>query len=111
MWLWNRDDTIAGHKRRYTKKELINKLELNGFKIITIRYFFIFITPLLYLRTILNKDDKSNVKEEEYSNDISMNPIFSNILLFISRIENKLNKLLPNFFGGSLFVIARKIDK
>ena len=26
MWLWNRSDAIAGHKRRYTKKELINKL-------------------------------------------------------------------------------------
>ena len=111
MWLWNRDDTIAGHKIRYTKKELIDKLELNGFEIVTARYFFIFITPLLYLRTILNKDDKSDIKEEEYSNDISMNPILSNILLFISRVENKINKFLPNIFGGSLFIIARKKDK
>lgn len=108
MWLWNRDDRIAGHKIRYIKKELIQRLENNGFEVLTVRYFFIVITPLLFLRRVLNKDDGSKVKEEEYNSDISMNPMLSKILLFISRIENKLNRFLPNWFGGSLFVIARK---
>ena len=65
------------------------------------------IVSLLFLRKILNRDDGSEVKEEEYHNDISMNFI-SNILLFISRIENKLNKFLSNWFGGSLFIVASK---
>lgn len=108
MWLWNRDDAIAGHKIRYTKKELIQRLENNGFEVLNIRYFFIGITPLLFLRKILNKDDGSKVKDAEYNSDISMNHILSKILLFISRIENKLNRFLPNWFGGSLFLIARK---
>ena len=108
MWLWNRDDTIAGHKIRYTKKELIGKLEKGGFEIITARYFFIAITPLLFLRRILNKDDGSTVTNEEYSKNTSMNPTLSKILLFISNIENKINRFLPNLFGGSLFIIARK---
>lgn len=108
MWLWNRDDAIAGHKIRYTKKELIKKLEANGFDVLTAKYFFISITPLLYLRTILNQDDKSDVKEEEYSKNLSMNSTLNSILLSISRIENKINKFLPNFFGGSLLMIASK---
>ncbi len=107
-WLWNRDDAIAGHKRRYTKKELINKLKVNGFEILKARYFFIGIIPLLFFRTILNKDDKSEVKEIEFSNDISMNSVLSNVLLFISRVENKISHLLPNIFGGSLLIIAKK---
>ena len=111
MWLWNRDDAIAGHKIRYTKKELIEKLENSGFEIITARYFFMAITPLLFLRRVLNKDDGSKVREEEYSNDISINPTLSKILLFISNIENKINRFLPNLFGGSLFIIARKKNK
>jgi len=108
MWLWNRDDAIAGHKKRYTKKELINKLESNGFVILKARYFFIGIVPLLFLRTVLNSDDKSEVKETEFSNDISMNSVLNNVLLFISRVENKINHLLPNIFGGSLLIIAKK---
>lgn len=34
----------------------------------------------------------------------------SSILLFISRIENKINDFLPNIFGGSIFLIGRKND-
>lgn len=108
MWLWNRDDAIAGHKIRYTKKELVKRLEQNGFEVLSARYFFMAITPLLFLRRVLNKDDGSKVKNEEYNSDISMNSTLSKILLFISRVENKLNKFLPNWFGGSLFIIARK---
>ena len=108
MWLWNRDDTIGCHKIRYTKEKLIKKLESNGFKILKAKYFFISIIPLLWLRTILNKDDASNVKEEEYNKNISINHMVNNVLLFISRVENKINNLLPNLFGGSLFVIAIK---
>lgn len=110
MWLWSRDDAVAGHKTRYIKKELVKKLETNGFKILNARYFFISIIPLLYLRTILNKDDKSTVTEREIGKGVSMNSILNSILLFVSRIENKINNLLPNFFGGSLLIIARKND-
>jgi hypothetical protein len=37
-----------------------------------------------------------------------MNQNISKILELISNVENKLNEFLPNWFGGSLFVIARK---
>ncbi len=111
MWLWNRDDSIGGHKIRYTKKQIVSKLENNGFEILSARYFFISITPLLLLRRFINKDEGDTVKVEESDNDISINPILSKILLFISRIENKINRYLPNVFGGSLLVIARKNDR
>lgn len=109
MWLWNRDDVIAGHKIRYTRKELVQSLKSNGFEILSARYFFMNITPLLFLRRFLKKDDGLKVQDEEYSSDISMNPWMSAFLLFMSRIENKLNKFLPNWFGGSLLVIAKKV--
>lgn len=110
MWLWNRDDAVAGHKKRYTKKQLIEILERNGFEILFARYFFMFITPLLVLRRIFNKDNKKIVKNEEYGNEITINPIINWILLKLSKFENKINKYLPNLFGGSLFIIARKND-
>ncbi len=110
MWLWHRGDAVAAHKIRYTKKELINILRNNGFEILTARYFFISILPLLFIRRMINKDDGSKVREEEYTKGNSMNSFLSSLLLLISRIENKLNRFLPNAFGGSLFVIAKKND-
>ena len=109
MWLWNRDDAIAGHKIRYTKGDLEARLKDNGFDIQVSRYFFISIVPLLLLRTRLSKDTGFSVQDSEYEKDLTLNSMINNILLFISRMENKLNKFLPNFCGGSLFIIARKI--
>jgi len=109
QWLWSREDTIASHKRRYTKNELIEKLQENGFEIITAKYFFISIIPLLYLRTFLSRDNDSIIQNHEYDSEISIHPILNTILLSISRFENKINNFLPNIFGGSLFIIASKL--
>lgn len=109
MWLWNRDDRLAGHKRRYNKKELISKLERSGFKILNSRYFFISITPFLLLRRILN-NDTNKCGLEEY-NGLNINKFINKILLIISRFENKINNYLPNFFGGSLIIVAKKSSK
>ena len=108
MWLWNRADTVAGHKIRYNKKILSKKIEKTGFKIIKERYFFISIVPLLLLRSFIKHDNKSCIKYDEFKNDISMNSIINKILLFVTRIENKVIDYLPNYFGGSLLVIAEK---
>lgn len=110
QWLWSRDDTIAKHKRRYTKKELVNKLQKQGFEIISAKYFFMSIIPLLLLRSIINRDSKMEIVESEYSDAISINPIINAVLLLIVRLENKISKFLPNVFGGSLFIIAGKSD-
>lgn len=107
-WLWSRDDVIAGHKRRYTKKELVEKLQGAGFEIIVSRYFFISIVPLLFLRTFIHKNDGSSIAKEEHDLDISINPVLNKILLNLTRLENKLNKFLPNLFGGSLLILAEK---
>lgn len=110
MWLWNRGDAIAGHKIRYTKNNLAERLNLNGFEVLTARYFFISIIPLLFLRKIINVDHGKKVEDKEYSKGNSMNKYLSSFLLFICRLENKLNKFLPNIFGGSLLIIAKKND-
>ena len=108
MWLWNRDDVVAGHKRRYTKAMLNAKLEEAGFEIMVSRYFFIFIIPLLWLRTIVQRDSKESVRQEEYQQELAIHPLINKVLLGLSRFENWINHLIPNIMGGSIFVIARK---
>jgi len=107
-WLWSRDDIVAGHKRRYNKTDLIQKLQKFGFEVVVSKYFFISITPLFLLRKILHKDTHQPVRDNEHNSGLYIHPIINFILLHISRLENKIHYLLPSFFGGSLFVIARK---
>lgn len=107
-WLWNRDDTIAGHKRRYSKKQLLSVVEEAGFKVEKIRYFFIFILPLLWLRTLLNRDIQAPVKDNEYMINIKINPLINWCLLKLCDLESMINKYIPNIVGGSLILIAEK---
>ncbi len=108
MWLWSRDDKIAEHKIRYTKYTLKDALKASGFEVIEMKYFFIFIVPFLWLRKILHSDLNSEVSAVEKKTDITINPFLNKILLGLCRLENKVRKVLPNLFGGSLLVVAKK---
>ena len=106
QWLWSLYDNVAHHKRRYTKRDLREKLKENGFEVIEIKYFFMCIAPLLFLRRIFKPDKGGNYAG--YRAEDSVNNRFINkIFLWLCRIENRMIDFIPNFFGGSLFVVAR----
>lgn len=109
-WLWCRDDRVAGHKRRYTKITLRRAAKAAGFRIVEVRYFFIFILPLLWLRHIVNKDNGEMVQETEREQEIQINPLVNKVLMGVSLLENKLCRFLPNIMGGSLILVAEKDD-
>lgn len=106
QWLWSLYDRVAHHKRRYTKHALREKLERNGFDVMEEKYFFMFITPLLLIRRFLYPD-KGETYEGYKTKDSIANPFINKIFLWLCRIENKLFDFIPNFFGGSLCVVAR----
>ena len=107
-WLWSREDAIAGHKRRYTRSVIARELEKAGYQVIENRYFFVLILPLLWLRKFLCPDRGLEVTEQEQEKEISLNPVLNQILLGLCRLENRLRTLMPNRFGGSLMVVAKK---
>ncbi len=108
QWLWNRDDAIAAHKRRYTLRELKIVMEKAGFETLHGRYFFVSILPLLLLRRILNADNGSPVEEKEHHQEININPLINRILLKMSRLENRFAPWMPNLAGGSIILVAKK---
>lgn len=107
-WLWNCQDEISGHKRRYTREMAVEKLQSAGFDVVVTRYFFISLVPLLLLRRLLNQECHASPNSKIQKGDISINPLLNQLLLSISRAENRLNTFLPNCFGGSLLLIASK---
>jgi 2-polyprenyl-3-methyl-5-hydroxy-6-metoxy-1,4-benzoquinol methylase len=109
QWLWSLYDRVAHHKRRYTKKDLIETLEKNGFEIIEMKYFFILITPLLLIRRIFKADKGGNYTGYRAEDSIK-NHFMNKFLLGLCRIENRFIDYIPNFFGGSLCVVARVVN-
>ena len=107
MWLWSTVDEASGHKKRYNRKELLQLMDESGFEVQYSSYFFIFIVPLLYFRALMNRKNKGkNITEMNTGSFINNFP--NKVLLGITRLENRLRRFLPDFFGGSILMIARK---
>jgi len=107
--LWNYNDVLARHKRRYELKELKNIFLKNGFEIITAKNFFVFILPLLYVRAVLNRNSSSSLKNQNVMATFKINSIIGGILFLMLKLENKLLKHVSPSFGGSIAIVARKI--
>ena len=105
QWLWSRDDVIAGHRQRFTRRDLKQLFHASDFKIIQLHYFFIAVLPFLLLRRWRKKDDGSALRKEE-AFDLKMSLVFNYFFKLLMQAEVYLDPFLPNLAGGSLLGIA-----
>ncbi|MCK4325583.1 class I SAM-dependent methyltransferase [bacterium] len=107
--LWSYFDVMSGHERRYTKHELIYKLENSGFKVNRVTFFMFFLFPVYWVFRRLNIFPNYYKKKEfKDLSEVKTLPIINNIFLAILRVENKLLAKLNLPFGVSLICIAEK---
>lgn len=104
-FLWGSHDVTAHHKRRYTQKEIEEKLQKTGFKIIKISYMNTFLFPIIFSVRILKK--LFNIGEGK-SDFWEYPPFVNQILKQIFSFEATLLKRTSFPFGTSLLVIAEK---
>lgn len=109
-FLWSAEDVDAGHFRRYLKSKLCNKLNSCGFKIEYATYFFsILPIPIFLFRTIpslIHKKKTSSQEKNCSEHNKGQGSLFQKIWeMELKLIEKK--RRIP--FGGSCFVVARKI--
>jgi SAM-dependent methyltransferase len=104
MWLWGVQDDISNHRIRYTKKQIVERLQKAGFEIERATYAnWTFFAPILAGRTLMKL---TGIKPESENNvNVSaLNGIFGKIF--------SAEKLwLKNFdfpFGVSIVITARK---
>ncbi len=104
MWLWGVQDDISNHRIRYTKKQIIERLEAAGFEIERATYAnWTFFIPILAGRRFM-KITGIKPESENNVNVPALNGIFGK-LFGAERIW------LKNFdfpFGVSIIVIAKK---
>ena len=58
-WLWSAFDEFSGHRRRYTRRELVTKLTAAGFNVVRVTSFTSFLLPLLVAARRRRRDDRS----------------------------------------------------
>ena len=104
MWLWGVQDDISNHRIRYTKKQIIQRLEKAGFAVERATYAnFTFFAPILGGRTLMRL---TGLKPESENNvNISaLNGVFGKLF---SAERHWLKRL--NFpFGVSIVIQAKK---
>jgi hypothetical protein len=104
QWLWSRHDEINHHVRRYTKKELTQKIKEAGFTVSYSSYYntFLFI-PVIFFRLV-----KKIIKSDTHSD---FNHRFGLLEYIFGKIFLAERFFLGNVsfpFGLSLVCVAKK---
>lgn len=104
-FLWSQHDVANMHYRRYTEKELKNKLTSSNFKIKKSSYWNFFLFPPILLIRLLSKIRSSKTKEEIGDlKEVKFNKLFFSVINF----ENKLLSHINFPWGVSVFAVAQK---
>ncbi len=110
MFMWSRIDDLSFHKRRYSRSEILGKLNRAGFKVEYVSSFVFVLFPLMYISRFLNRHRKESDSGPEFIvNEFRLNPLLNRLLYIFMLIDIVLIKLgfrLPA--GGSLILAARK---
>ncbi len=103
-FLWGIQDRVTGHKRRYTKKQIVNRLKGMGFEILKSSYFnFLLFFPILIARWTIRLFRLQIESENEINS-----PLINLLLKTLFSVEIHFLKYFSFPFGVSIFCIARK---
>jgi len=111
QFLWSNFDESAHHKRRYTRNELITKLETSGFNVRKISYYMFFLFPLLATIRLIGKSRTTNSEGKKALDtylEVRTIPILNDVFLMLLRLEKWLMKFINLPFGTTLLVVAQK---
>jgi SAM-dependent methyltransferase len=102
--LWGIQDVVGMHKRRYSRKEFLKKIEEEGFIVLKSSYFNFFLFFPIFLGRRLIRLLGLKIESENKINS----PLINFFLRNIFSIEPYLLKYFSFPFGVSVFCVARK---
>ncbi len=106
--LWSEVDVFTCHKRRYTKNELVGKIQRAGFEVIETTSFVSLLLPLMLLSRL-----KIKSKKEDFDpmREWSLPGFLNRILEWVMGFERILIKAGLRFpAGGSLLCVGKKSE-
>lgn len=113
QFLWSRDDVMAGHFRRYTRRNLIDALEDAGYEVQFCSYFFLpLVAPIALFRTLpflLKKMFRQSFVSVKTEKEHSASKVLSYLIDGIFSLERKIIFSLGRLtMGASIVLVARK---
>jgi SAM-dependent methyltransferase len=109
-FMWSSIDDIVKHKRRYSRRELVGKVEKSGLKVTFCTSFVCLLFPAMLVSRLL--DRKRDVTETDHAaleKRVAMPAALNRVFDLAMRIDEALIRRgvsLP--FGGTLIVVAKK---
>ena len=108
-WLWSTVDEYSCHIRRYTARELHDKVALAGFTIVRSTSFVTSLLPSMLISRLLQRGKSDTFVPRAES---LIHPILNRIFEGFLRLELRLIRLGVSFpVGGSRLIVAAKIEK
>jgi len=106
QWLWSHTDEAACHVRRYSSKDLENKLQRAGLKIEYKSSFVSLLVPLMFISR-----QRSTKLEADPMSELKTPKILNCLLESIMKLELLLMKCGVKYpFGGSLLIVASRAE-
>ena len=116
QWLWSHNDVLNGHKRRYSSRQLRERVERAGLRVrrMTFGFFLVFpmSAPLILLRNRMGK--KQELSSHHFDKDayqVEMEPVspwLNSILRGVGRVEAEMVKRVDLPIGTSLMCVAER---
>lgn len=104
--LWSHMDEVAKHKRRYTRQDLVTKVESAGFEIVDVTSFMTLLLPAMAISRLRQRaKPPSDAMDDGFRIGAALNVVLGGVCT----IEHNLIRAGLRFAaGGSLLVVARK---
>jgi SAM-dependent methyltransferase len=106
QFLWSDRDVKLHHKRRYTKRNLSDKIKLAGLNLVFCNYIDIFLFLPLWCIASANRIFANSVKFQTY--EVSFPGLINNLMLNICRMERKIYTRFNFPIGVSLACVAQR---
>jgi SAM-dependent methyltransferase len=109
QWMWSVEDDIDCHKRRYSRRELKEKLRASGFDVQFASSFVFLLFPVVALQRFFSRIGK-NKKAGSQLDGLDLPFFLNEIFYFLTQLDVLAIKVGINLpWGSSLVCIAKKI--
>lgn len=105
QWLWSSHDTLNHHYHRYTKDEIIRRMEQAGFMVLQAHYFGFSTFLPLFVKSLL---ERINFASPRFNVAKPLPSIVNKILLKIYQADLVVSERFPLPCGTSILIVARK---